>query len=329
MTMKPESQAVLREFNRRLRLALREAPNHVRVEAALEVESHVMDVLSRSGGKEPEAELVSRVLSGFGSPEEYARAILSQMPEGAAVTVTGGLREVGLAAGDLVRGTLRLGLALVRRSYALGVTTVRLMWQGANMAVAHARGPAARAARWARINAAAGAYGLRRLSRRLVTWGGASAATLGRAGRTSATTLAHWGESGAQGAGVLVQRLAKLAARILHGIWSLLRWSLRAAGIAVLSGLALLALGIAGFAALVPDVTGWFVQQAQVAVADQLALIRLETIGSVDMVAHAQLVQTGTMVLSVAMLLGLLLAGTLVYVAWGSRRRRSTAASDH
>ncbi|HYF76502.1 MAG TPA: hypothetical protein VD973_05195 [Symbiobacteriaceae bacterium] len=329
MSMMPESQAVLREFNRRLRLALREAPNHVRVEAALEVESHVMDVLSRSGGKEPEGELVARVLNGFGSPEEYAQAILSQMPEGAAVTVSGGLREVGLAAGDLVRGTFRLGLAIVRRSIALAVTTVRLIWQGAGAAAAYTREPAARAARWARINAAAGAYGLRRFTRFLFTRGGETAATLGRSGRRTAVAIAGWSQAGARGTSLLVQRLIRAATWLLNLVWRLLRWTLRAAGVAALAGLTLLALGVAGFAALAPDVTGWFVQQAQGAVAYELGMIRMRTIGSVDMVAHSKLVQTGTMVLNVAMLLALLLAGIVVYVAWGSRRRRSTAASDH
>jgi hypothetical protein len=106
--MQLEAQVLVREFNRRLRTALSSAPNHVRVEAALEVESHVMDVLSRHKSSLSESERVAEILSGFGTPEAYAQAIVAQLPGVQVVSVRTGAREVGLAAIDLIGGLGRL-----------------------------------------------------------------------------------------------------------------------------------------------------------------------------------------------------------------------------
>ncbi|HYF90791.1 MAG TPA: hypothetical protein VD969_00955 [Symbiobacteriaceae bacterium] len=309
--MQPESQAILRDFNRRLRAALREAPNHVRVEAALEVESHVLDVLSRSGSDEPEPDVVARVLSGFGSPEQYARAILSQRPGPEAVTVRSGLREVGLAVSDLLRGAWRLLWALAGRGAALLVLAACFVWRIGRGAVTASAGPARRIGRWLRINGAALAYGLRRLSRRLAAGAGATLRAVGR---------------GALGAAV-VARYAVRATTALIG-WSgrLLRWALKAAGVAALALLAAASLGVAGFSVLAPDVTGWFVRGAQLSVAQWVEEVRHNTLGWMYFGTPEELAQSAAVVFGVTLALGLLLVGLLAYIGWNARRRRGATA---
>lgn len=152
--MQPESQVLVREFNRRLRTALSSAPNHVRVEAALEVESHVLDVLSRHASSLSESEQVAGILAGFGTPETYARAITAQLPGVQVVSVHTGAREVTIAAIDLVRGLGRLVIALIGRSVALlmmvlnwvrigSVWSLGLIWRGVK-AMRRPRPPGAR-----------------------------------------------------------------------------------------------------------------------------------------------------------------------------------------
>lgn len=313
--MKPESQAILREFNRRLRSALREAPNHVRVEAALEVESHVLDVLNRSGGKEPEAELVSRVLSGFGTPEQYAQALLSQLPGQEAVTVGNGLKDVGLAASDLFRGARRLLTAVLIGTARVLWRCARSAWTSLVRAVTWVRGPAGRTARWFRINLVAAAYGLRRMTRRLVRWGGQSAGQLGHVGRAGGEALLR-----------LARRLTAVASTLITFVFRTLRWALRAAGMAALAGLALLFLGIAGFSALAPDITGWIARGIAFEVGLSLEELRRKTTAQFYLGQQADLAQTGIVILGITLALGAGLITLLVYLGWNARRRRGAPA---
>lgn len=323
--MQPESQVILREFSRRLRAALHEAPNHIRVEAALEVESHVLDVLSRSGGTEPEPELVARVLHGFGPPEAYARAILNQIPGEESVTISGGLREVGQALADLFRGAWRLLRALIGRGSALLVTALSILWHAALAFVRSLRAPAAKTSRWLRINGIALAYWLRRTGRRvgntLMDWGGAALKAADR-GVQGAGALA-------QGTGVIVQRLGRGLVSLFDLAVRLLRWTLRAAGVAAMALIGLLSLGVAAFAAWAPDVTGWIVRGIQLSTQEQLDDLRRRTIGWRELGPRGELVDVGIAVFEVTLALGLVMFALLIYLGWNARRRRRAAATGH
>lgn len=338
--MQPESQVLVREFNRRLRAALRGVPNHVRMEAALEVESHVQDVLSRSRNEElPEPEQVARILSGFGSPEEYARALALQLPEAEVVSVGGGLREIGLALSDLVRGTGRLGLALVRNTAALATAAARLLWRGAGEAgargrslLAASREPAGRVWKGLRSGgrrAGAGLLQVGALAGRMLTRG----SRLAMSGLRTASRLARrglwWGGILARQAGHFTSHLATTGLRngeqVLRFLAKALRWLLRTAALTALGLVILASFALAAFAALAPDVVGWFVLMANQEVARAIAAIRAETIGWFSPAPPEQLAVVGEWVLRGALATGLILTALLGVIIWQSRRRRSAA----
>ncbi len=307
--MQPEAQVLLREFNRRLRAALSHAPNHVRVEAALEVESHVLDVLSRRAGpsSEPESEQVARILSGFGSPEEYARALLSQLPD--VPNVRSGVREVALAIVDLFRGMGRLGLALGGQILALAVAGVRCLGRGLRRAAAGLRAakaelrePLSQARRWGRNGLRTGGIAVARLGR----WGARGLRSGIRLGRR---------------AGDLGLVAVRLAARSV-------RWALRAAALAAVAGLALLAFAVAGFSALAPDVTGWWVHQFNTTVAEILDELRWHTVAHFDAGTQAEFVRMGSTVLVTMLAIGLISVAALALLAWHLRRPRG-GVSEH
>ncbi len=301
--MQPEAQVLVREFNRRLRTALSSAPNHVRVEAALEVESHVMDVLSRHKSTVSEPEQVAEILAGFGTPEEYAKAFMAQLPGVQVVDVHTGAREVTIAAADLVRGMWRLFVALVRRLAAFLLTVLHwlrigLSWtySKATWALRAARGPAGRTVAWIgrRFNQ------LRRGIIVLRLWAGRRLHDMRGLGRVALAVLRWTGRA--------------------------LRWTLRAAVYAGLGAAALAAFGFAIFTAMLPDVVGYWVHGVQAEVDRWAADVRQMTVGGFDQPAIAQFQHTGTNVLFTAVLIGLLMVGLIVFMVWNSRRRRSTVA---
>jgi hypothetical protein len=330
--MQPESQAQIREFNRRLRAALSAAPNHVRMEAALEVESHVHDVLSRGAGVDmPEPEAVALVLAGFGSPEAYAAALLEQFP-GESVTVGSGLKEVGVAVADLFRGSARLLLAFGRQGTTLVGRLLRLLWQGLRWGAATlGRGAAATAAAW-RSGAERSREPMGRFRARMSLRFGMARHRLRRGG-TAAWAAAGKGASLLGAAGALLWRAVKWLVHIgqegLRILLRLLGRLFRAAGIALLGALGLGCLAVAGFAALAPDVTGWVVLQGQTQVGLAVSQLRAETIGNPNYVSVAgNLDRTGFAVLVAALALALCLFAVAVYLVWTGRRRRSTAAGQ-
>lgn len=310
--MQPESHVLLREFNRRLRAALKDAPNHVRVEATLEVESHVQDVLSRGRGTEPEPEQVACILAGFGTPEEYASALTSQLPEAASATVMSGVKDMLTAGTDLVHGSGRLILAIGRQAFALIESAVRSAVAGARwalprlvMAADAVRGPL-----WsARDLVVAGGRHAGVGAAHLAEKARAASAVAFRTGR-SARRL---GEDCAQFAG----RTAGLAGRAL-------RWTFRLLAMAALAVLALISLGVAGFAALAPDIAGFFVHAFQTEVGLFLDAIRAETIARYAPGNPAAYVQTGTAVVAGALTVAIALAGLLGFMLWSARRRRGS-----
>lgn len=307
--MQPEAQVLLREFNRRLRAALSSAPNHVRVEAALEVESHVIDVLSRHKSELSESEQVAEILAGFGSPEEYARAIASQLPGVQVVDVHTGLREVGLAAFDLVRGIGRLLIALLRRCVAFVVTLLHWLRVGAGWVFSKLRW----AAREARVPV------------------GRSVAWLGRRGnqvRRGSHVLRLWLGRRLQDMVKASRCALSVGAILLRWGTAVLRWTLRAATYATFGGLALAAFAFAAFAALAPDVVGFFFWELQNGVAAWLRHVRQVTVGRVEPALQPQFAQTGTTVLISAVLFGLLMVGLIGLMVWNARRRRSAVADE-
>lgn len=304
--MQPESQALVREFNRRLRAALNGAPNHVRLEAALEVESHVKDVLARHPGDAPEMERVAEILRGFGTPEEYARALVSQLPAVDATTVRAGAREVVLAAGDLFRGSFRLTGALLRRvAYLVGqgaIFAFRTASRGSRAGgrvLQTTKGPARQTGQW------------------LADRGRGVLRTLGAAFRGLGGLM-----GGARRAGEAVSTGVGRGAQIG---WHLLALLLRAAGVAVLVLLTLAAFGLAVAAAVAPDIIGFGVLVAQSAVGEALEAIRQETVYRVaGLTEQHHLSQTGYAVARGALAVGLVMAVLVGYIGWNSRRRRSS-----
>lgn len=299
-----ESIVLIREFNRRLRTALRHAPNYMRVEAALEVESHVMDVLSSRTSKLPEAEQVTEILRAFGSPEEYALALMSQMPSVERMSAGSSLREVAFAVSDLVRGFGHLLAAVGRNTFSVAWAVARRLWQASRWAwvrlgrlAAWLRGPLAEGRAWLRLRI--------RRSRELAVAGG-RASLRGMAG---AVRLVHAG-------GRVLLVVLRYALRVL-------RWTLRAAGIAALGALVLGAFGIALFAAWAPDVSGWLVYQEQRQIAIALEDLRRQTVAGYSPMAQEAWARTGLTVMSTALAAGLVLAGLLGYIIWNGRRRRS------
>lgn len=331
--MKPESQALVREFNRRLRSALAGAPNHVRVESALEVESHVLDMLSRGTADLPETEMVARILAGFGSPEEYARALLDQLPGAETATVGSGLRDVGLSLGDLLRGLFRLGLAMGRQVRHLLVTALKLLWQLAvwvygtvRAGVVWVRGPLGNLRRWLTLRGKVAWYGLRRGSNRgrvLAVAGGRKLQGAAGRGFGGVVTMVR---SGIRVAEWTLRTLRTLLLWSYRTVRAVLLWTLRAAGVVFIGGLALLALLVGGFTALAPDIVGWWVQVTQYNIARTLDEIRYQTGVPMSDVARAELAHTGSVVFAVVLTVAVLLVLLLGYIAWNSRRRRSDAA---
>lgn len=300
--MQPDSQVLVREFNRRLKAALRHVPNHVRLEAALEVESHVQDVINRSGEAEPEAEQVARILAGFGSPETYAAALSSQLP--VTTTIRGGAQEILTAVVDLASGTGRLSHAMLRETIFLLKRGAHALWLFARWSGAHLE----TALRWS----------ITHLKRAAV----ATRGPLSRFGRSM--------ERSGQSAGRTASRLATasvLGARRTYDLWQAaagrlsvaFRWSLRALGMAFVILLALVAFGIAGFAALAPDIAGFAVHAINTIWLDEL---RSRTIAVFpgDPSTYAW---TGTMVMMGALAAGLLVTSLLAYYLWHTRRNRS------
>lgn len=307
--MQVESQVMVREFNRRLRTALSSAPNHVRVEAALEVESHVMDVLSRQKSGLSESEQVAEILSGFGSPEEYARAIMAQLPGVQVVDVPTGAREVSMAAIDLMRGLGRLLVALIRRLVALLMTGLHWLRVGLVWALGKLR--------W-------GVRALRGPAGRLITWLGRRANQL----RRGAHVLRLWLGRRAHDAGVASRGARTVAAALFRWAIALLRRLLRAAGYTALGGLALAAFAFAGLTALLPDVVGYWVYHIQKDVNGYLTDIRRQTVFLFDQSMQAQFTSTGNAMLVGAILFGLSMVGLISLLVWNARRRRSTVV-DH
>lgn len=303
--MNLESQFLVREFNRRLRAALSSAPNHVRVEAALEVESHVVDVLSRQKSTLSEPERVAEILSGFGAPEEYARAIMAQLPDVQVVNVRTGVREVGLAAVDLIRGLWRLLVALVSRiGHSLLVLlhwlNVGLVWSLGKIGwgARAARGPASRVLRWLGGN---------------VNWV-----------RRGAHLLRLW-------LGRLLLQTAEASRgvkRVVSRLWrwgmAAVRFTLKAAAYTALGGLALASFALAGFAALVPDVAGFGAYQLRTEVEAFLTELRSQTVFHFDSATQAQFTKTGNSMLIAAVLFGLILIGLIVLMALNARQSRRT-----
>lgn len=307
--MQPEAQVILREFNRRLRTALSSAPNHVRVEAALEVESHVLDVLSRHKSELSEPEQVAEILAGFGTPEGYARAITSQLPGVQVVDVHTGLREVGLAAYDLVRGTGRLTIALLLHLVAFVVTIMHWLRVGAGWvfsklrwAAREARTPIGRSVTWVLRRA----NQVRRGGHVLRLWMGRRAHDLIKASR------------GAISVGAVVLRWGVLS----------LRWALKAATFVTFAGLALAAFAIAAFAAFAPDVVGFIFWELQTGVDAWIREVRQVTVGRVEPALQPQFAHTGNTVLVSAILFGVLLLGLIALMVWNTRRRRSQVADQ-
>lgn len=321
MTLQLESQALLREFVRRLKAALRTAPNHVRMEAAMEVESHVLDVLARRPGEGPEHEQVARILAGFGSPEEYAAALLSQLPDVNVVSVSSGVREVTMAGWDLVRGTGRLLLALVRGAGWLVLAALRLAWRAVRWTAGRAgdlaersRGPLTQAAGWAgrRVRAVFRqvASVLRFFGRILAEVWRRTVRGAGMAARNSRTVAFRGADLGLKGFR-LVSRMA--------------RWTLKAAGLAALAMLTLFTVGLTGFVALVPDVGGWWLYEFNESVGHAIADLRRETVAHFDQTTQAQFHQNGFVMMLVLLLVIFGLATIWAGIIWSARRRRQTA----
>lgn len=323
MTLQLESQALLREFVRRLKEALRSAPNHVRMEAAMEVESHVLDVLARRPGEGPEHEQVARILAGFGSPEEYAAALLSQMPAASVVSVSSGVREVGMAGMDLVRGTGRLLLAVLRGAVGLVLAALRQVWRavrwlaGRVSSVADRSRPTlARAAAW--------------VGRRL----GAGGRLVARVARFFGGILAEGWRRTARGAGMaarnsrsLAYRGADLGMKGFRLLKNMVVWTLKAAGLAALAVLTLMTLGLAGFVALAPDIGGWWVFRFNQEVGIMLDDLRQATVARTDLATQAQFEQTGLLMLGVLVLVSLGLASVWAGLIWSARRKRQTVSN--
>jgi hypothetical protein len=308
--MGPEAKAQVTEFTRRLRAALTDAPNHVRVEAALEVESHVCDVLSR-GGEGTESEQVSRILAGFGSPEEYARALISQMPAVQAVTLGGSFREMRMATGDLARGGGRLALAALRQTGGLLGQLFGLLRRAAAAlltGIERARGPVGNAAQWVRERGRGGAYMVRRSGTALIRQA-QKGARLGR----HAVRLAH----GAVGAGRWMVRLAV----------SVFFWLLKAAGLAALAGVTLATLALAVGSAVAPDLVGFGVYSFQYEVDRVLEGIRTKTVYPAGDGLQQTFLSNGVIIgnraMAASILLALLWVGLLL---WFVRRRRQSVA---
>lgn len=306
--MQPESQVLVREFTRRMKAALASAPNHVRVEAALEVESHVLDVLSRRRSEAPEPEQVARILSGFGTPEEYARALVTQLPEAEAATVRASSREILLAVRDLAGGSVRLLRAALHNVWAYAELVMRTLWRGARTAAVtvqrlarYARGPAGKALEWAARRGRDGA--------RLLERSGRSGAMTFRKARTLAN-------SGYQAA-VAVVRFGGRAAVAL----------LKFSGLALLGLLALGAFGLAAVAALVPDVLGFYVHEFNLQVHEITTEIRQHTVARYSSPMQVEFAHTGTVILQAAMATGLILTVLVIFLIWMARRNRSSTAN--
>lgn len=326
--MQPDSQVLVREFNRRLKAALRHVPNYVRLEAAMEVESHVQDVISRSADPEPEAEQVARILAGFGSPEAYAAALSDQLPATTSTTVSGGAKEVFTALVDLGNGTGRLLYATSRETFFLLKRGARKLWAASLWSGAHLR----TALRWIGPH-------LRTAWR----WTGARLRQGATATQGPATSFAKWIGREARRAWTLVRRLAAWAVRVARqtagGIkaskaWSRtgmerlsggLRWAMRPLGIAAAGLVALGAFTVAGFSALAPDITGFYVHATNEAVLTWLDGIRARTIGLYTPGDPSAYAGTGTVVMVGALMAGALVTGLLVYYLRLGRRNRSNA----
>lgn len=303
--MGPETKAQLAEFTRRLKLALKDAPNHVRMEAALEVESHVCEVLAR-GGEGEEHERVARILAGFGSPEEYARALIRQMPAVEAVTLGGSFREVRLAVSDLARGAWRMTRAMARQTATAAGALLLLLRRGGialGKALDQARGPVGEAAHWVWNRGKEGAVAMSRSAR-----GGA------RLGRRAAQGL-RW-----------VPVVARGGARLLL---TALRWTAKAAGLAALGAVTLLTLAVAVAALVAPDVVGFGVYLAQSAFGEFLRQVRLATVVTAGPELQQQFDSSGAVAGNVA-----LLATAMLLLVWGMmivrsywRRRQSVAGN--
>ncbi|HEY3363687.1 MAG TPA: hypothetical protein VGK74_01370 [Symbiobacteriaceae bacterium] len=311
MLLQRESQVLVREFNRRLRAALRHAPNYMRVEAGLEVESHVIDVLGCRTSALPEPEQVAEILRGFGSPEEYATAIMSQLPAVARASVGSGVREVSMAAEDLARGTGHVLAAAARNGFHLVATVAGRLWQGAcwvwrflDRLGERLRGPAAETRAWLRTELRAG--------------GRAAGWALASTGRAARWVLASTGRLG-RGAWPVLTAGVRLLGRVL-------RWTLRAALTAALGLLALAAFGVAAFAAWAPDVAGWWVAMLNAVVAQQLADLREHTVAGFDPATQTAFSRVGVAVVGGALVAGLLFSALVAFLVWNGRRRRGSVA---
>ncbi len=325
--MQLESQVLVREFNRRLRAALTSVPNHVRVEAALEVESHVEDVLSRRPSTLPEPEWVAQILSGFGTPEAYAAAIVGQLPPVQVVTVRSGLREVLTAGRDLMGGTGRLLLAVLRGSWRFGVAAVRTGVSLAGAGLRESRAGLKRLADWSAEPRAAAGRSLRGSRSQLrVTLRSAwrNGLRLGRAAGRGLLRLASALGQGLLRAGGTGVRLGRVA--IQYGRMVLLA-ALRLALLAGLAALALSAFLMTLASALAPDLVGWRVYEAQQAVITGVQSLREDWLSGVSPTLQAQFAQTGLAVQTISLSMGLLLTGLFAYLVWSIRRRRGPAVS--
>lgn len=322
MMLQPESQALIRDFNRRLKAALRSAPNHVRVETAMEIESHVLDVLSRQPSEGLEHEQVAGILARFGSPEEYAAALLVQVPGNDVISLSSGAKEVGMAAVDLVRGTGRLVLAMVRGVAGVGLAIVRYGWKGLRRAAGTAavlaersREPGGKAAGWVADRIRAGLRGTGRLV-------GFIGAVLAQGARLAL----RWGWAGARQGRRAAYGLADLSAAAWRLGKKAVAWVLRAAGFAALAVVTLLVFGLAGVVALMPDVAGWWVYEFQLQVGYLMDDIRRHTVAGFDLGTRSQFAGTGTLMLGTLLAVGFGLLVAWGAIIWAARRRRQTAA---
>lgn len=310
--MQPESQVLIREFNRRLRSALGGAPKHVRMEAALEVESHVQDVLSRQPGDLPEPEYVARILQGFGTPEAYAQALLSQAPALEVVTVRTGVRDVAVAIGDLILGMGRLLLALLRGTLRLTAITARTVWHYGAVGFELCADLVGRAREAGREPAAQTVRGLGRLLRATVSAVGTGVTLVGR------------------GIGALAKAISFLAGgavrtgtALVRGVRPVVRWILRTCLILALSALALAAFGVAVFASLAPDVAGWWVYMTQHEIGRMVERAREITVARFSPAAQGALTTAGLIVELVAVGIGLAAVAGVVLIIWSGHRRKS------
>lgn len=295
--MHPESQVLVREFNRRLRAALRQAPNHVRMEAALEVESHVLDVLARHPGTAPEHEQVAQILAGFGTPEAYAMAVMNQMPGAMASSVRSSSKEILLAMADLTRGGGHLLVACTRQGIAL------LGWAFGQL-------------RRASVLLLAGGRQLQSASRAPLSRMGQRLRSLGSwSRRTGRATLraARWTLQRSRSLMTFLQRTAR----------SLVRLAL----LLLLGGGALAAFALALFATLAPDVAGWGVHELDTELQAMLAELRSHTVAVYDTTSQTTFSATGHWVVAGALAGGLALVGAVVLIVLLGRRRNRTVRS--